>query len=174
MDEQQKSNTPLIIGIIVVVLVALGIWYFMQQQNMPASSTQTAQTDTTNTNTQTPDTTGGGNPVAGNPSPTGAPMSAQVMYTSTGFSPATVTIAKGGTVTFVDQSGNPMWVASNPHPIHNGYSGTTVAQHCPDTADIAFDQCHTGNTYTFTFLKAGTWGYHNHAQHSDTGTVIVQ
>ncbi|MBI4099425.1 cupredoxin domain-containing protein [Candidatus Microgenomates bacterium] len=87
----------------------------------------------------------------------------EVDYTATGFSPATVTIKKGQTVKFVNKSGSSMSVASNPHPTHTDYPG--------------FDQFKStskGQTeYDFAFDKVGTWGYHNHLNPSDGGTVIV-
>ena len=69
-----------------------------------------------------------------------------------------------------------MWVASDPHPTHQGYSGTTVDKHCPDTTGTAFDECTAvpqGGVYTFVFKKVGSWGYHNHANHDAKGTVVV-
>jgi plastocyanin len=66
-----------------------------------------------------------------------------------------------------------MWIASDPHPTHQGYSGTTRDQHCPDTSGTAFDECAAGTTYTFVFEKVGSWGYHNHANISSRGTVVV-
>ena len=83
----------------------------------------------------------------------------------------------GTTVTFTAAPGaDELWVASNPHPTHEGYDGTTRDQHCAAgyAGPTPFDQCATGTTYTFTFNQIGTWGYHNHGNHSDTGTVIVQ
>ena len=70
-----------------------------------------------------------------------------------------------------------MWTASGVHPTHTAYSGTSLSQHCPDTAEVAFDQCKgeaSGVSWTFTFTKTGIWGYHNHSRSSDMGTVIVQ
>jgi plastocyanin len=96
------------------------------------------------------------------------------MYNAQGFSPATVTIAKGGTVTWVNQSGAGMWVASDQHPSHTGYAGTSRQQHCPDTSGTAFDQCAPGDKYSFTFSKTGTWGFHNHVNATANGTVIVK
>lgn len=98
----------------------------------------------------------------------------RVTYTANGFSPKTITISKSDTVTFV-ASGGTMWVASNNHPSHTLYSGTTREAHCtggPSTT--AFDQCGSGGQYSFTFDKTGTWGYHDHLEASNTGTVIVK
>lgn len=102
-------------------------------------------------------------------------MTATVTYDGSTFSPATVTIAKGSTITWTDTSGT-MWVASNPHPIHSGYDGTTRDQHCAAgySGSAPFDECSAGSTFSFTFNKTGSWGYHDHLNHGATGTIVVQ
>jgi plastocyanin len=96
-----------------------------------------------------------------------------VTLTDDGFSPETLAVKAGQTVTFVNQSRSGMWIASDPHPTHQGYSGTTRSQHCPDTEGIAFDECTVGDSYTFTFRKVGSWGYHNHVIDEQHGTIVV-
>jgi len=105
-----------------------------------------------------------------------APMSATVTYDGSSFSPASVTIAKGGTVNFVDSAGSSMWVASGQHPTHTTYDGTSESVHCAAgySGAAPFDQCGTGASYSFTFTKVETWGYHDHRNASAHGTVIVQ
>lgn len=106
----------------------------------------------------------------------GTPVSAYtVRYTSEGFSPATLTVPLGTTVTFINQGGGEMWVGSDEHPTHRLYAGTTREQHCAGGAPsaTAFDQCGVGSTYSFTFGKAGTWGYHNHRESDHHGTITV-
>jgi plastocyanin len=92
-----------------------------------------------------------------------------------GFQPQTLTIKKGGTVTFVNQSGDVMWVASGAHPDHDGYDGTTRSEHCDPAyaGPKPFDQCAEGNSYSFTFTKTGTFNYHNHRLDEDYGTITV-
>lgn len=152
------------VWVVLVVLVALGLgWYFWGQN---ASVVTTPQTQTQGTTT--PPTT---------PTTTQAPMSATVTYGPNGFSPSTVTIAKGGTVTFTAAAGaDEMWIASDPHPTHQGYDGTTKSQHCAAgySGPAPFDQCTTGTSFSFTFNQVGTWGYHNHGNSADRGTVVVQ
>jgi len=97
-----------------------------------------------------------------------------VFYTSSGFQPSTITVKKGETVTWVDSSGAPMWVASNQHPIHSGYDGTSLAQHCSNGQSDTFDSCKSRSTYSFTFDKKGSWSYHNHLSPGYTGTVTVR
>ena len=98
---------------------------------------------------------------------------AVVVYGEKGFSPSTITIKEGETVTFVNQSGKKMWVGSADHPTHTKYSGTALKEHCPDNSLNSFDQCGSGDIYTFIFKKIGTWGYHNHIAGMDKGEVVV-
>jgi hypothetical protein len=70
-----------------------------------------------------------------------------------------------------------MWVASANHPSHTAYNGTSLREHCPDTANSAFDECSAtaaGTSWSFTFDKTGSWGFHNHVNASEYGKVIVQ
>lgn len=83
-----------------------------------------------------------------------------VVYSSEGFVPATLNIKNGTSITFKNQSGRQMWVASGPHPTHTGYS--------------SFDQKSAGDTYTFTFTEPGVYSYHNHLSPKDKGSVTVE
>lgn len=105
----------------------------------------------------------------------GPATSATVTYDGSTFSPSSVTIAKGGTVKFVDSSGS-MWIASNQHPTHTGYDGTSRATHCAAgySGPAPFDECSAGTSFSYTFSKAGTWGYHDHLNAGAGGTVVVQ
>lgn len=101
-------------------------------------------------------------------------MIAAVSYNDEdGFFPQEVTVKVGGSVTWTNQGGDDMWVATAPHPAHTAYSGTSLQQHCPDTDGNDFDQCANGATYTFKFDKAGTFPYHNHSNATKFGRVIV-
>lgn len=97
-----------------------------------------------------------------------------VHYNGKTFTPASVTVQKGTKVTFVDDAGS-MWLATDQHPSHTGYDGTSRAEHCaPGYAGTKpFDQCGTGSTYSFTFNTTGTWQYHDHVNSSAGGTVVV-
>lgn len=134
--------------IIIVLIIAAGGWYLLQ--GAPAGA-PTA-------NTETP-----------------AATSTVVFYTGQGFSPKSATVPVGTTVTFINQGGAGMWVASAPHPTHQGYDVTTRSEHCAAgyTGPAPFDQCFDGDNFTFTFTKTGTWGYHNHISSGDTGAIVV-
>lgn len=104
-----------------------------------------------------------------------APESVTVEYTSSGFQPSTVRVQQGGTVTWVNNnSGQGMWVGSDRHPSHTQYDGTSESQHCSGGSSDTFDQCSTGDRYSFTFEKTGEWSYHNHRLQAHGGTVVVE
>lgn len=147
---------------VVVVLVAGGAWWYVSKQAPAAPAGGTVLKEMPVPVNTVPDTT-----VAP------APKTVTVNYTDAGFSPASVTIAKGDTVTFTNSSSGGMWVASAMHPTHMVYAGTSLQEHCPAGTQTAFDQCQNGATYSFKFDKAGTWKYHNHTSASRFGEVIV-
>ena len=82
--------------------------------------------------------------------------------TSAGFIPKIITIQKGGTVTWTNKNTQPAWPASAFHPTHTVY---------PE-----FDSLKgfgTGESYSFTFDKVGSWKYHDHLTPAFSGTVNV-
>ncbi len=164
----KRSSIATIIAVVVLVAGGLVYWY-STQPSQPYSSANPTNPIESPTSTQPAPTA----PTA-TPFPSGtsaAPMTATVAYTDNGFSPATVTVAKGGTVTFKNMASNGMWVGSNPHPLHNGYP---AAGGC---AGSTFDSCQSippGVSWSFTFTFAGSWDYHNHLHPSEGGTVVVQ
>lgn len=151
-----KQGTSFILGIIVVLLIAGAAYTYLGNKKAEAPTLQTDTTINTNSNNSTEDNTSSTATPA-------TPSTVTVNYTSNGFSPDPVTIKVGDTVTFVNQNGGGMWVASGPHPVHTDY---------PE-----FDEkkaVSTGGSYEFTFTKVGSWSYHNHLSPSKRGTVIVE
>jgi len=147
---------------VLVIIVALGGWYAFSHPTTGTPAMNTVQATTTDTGA----------------SSLMPPAPATVTYTDTGFSPTSITVAEGQSVTFTNQSSESMWVASNQHPSHTGYDGTNRSAHCAAsyTGTTPLDECAaapTGGSYTFTFTKTGSWGYHNHANASMAGTIIV-
>ncbi len=161
-------NTKLIVGLLVVV-AGLGLgWYFLkggyQTSKMtngettvaPSPATTTGETTVTSTIPPYPDTTVSGTEKGGVMTKT------TITYSDSGYTPSTITVKKGTTVTWVNQSSGGMWTASALHPTHMLLPG--------------FDELKSvakGGSYDYTFTKVGTWKYHNHVQASDFGSVIV-
>lgn len=85
-----------------------------------------------------------------------------ISISDTGFSPATVTVKSGTTVTFMNNGQALHWPASNPHPVHTDLSGFDAQK------GLA-----TGESYSFTFTKTGTWGFHDHLNAAMKGSVVV-
>jgi len=112
------------------------------------------------------------------PSPETNPNSAAIIvFSDSGFSPNTISIKKGDTVTFKNSSSFDFWPASGIHPTHTVYSGTTLQEHCPDNAGVAFDACSgipPGSSWSFKFERTGNWNYHDHLHAKFSGEIIVQ
>lgn len=99
-----------------------------------------------------------------------------IYLTESGFTPSEITVEQGETVTWVNNASWSMWVASDRHPTHTNYAGSTLNEHCQngDQNSAAFDQCSTGERFSFTFEKTGEWSYHNHESAGQGGTIIVE
>lgn len=100
-----------------------------------------------------------------------APTAVMVTYTDSGYSPGTMTVPKGTTVVFKNESSRGMWTASDIHPTHRAYPTTGGC------LGSTFDECAedpSGSSWSFKFDVVGTWRYHNHVSPSKTGTVVVQ
>ncbi len=168
-----NSKGLLVVAVVIIILAGGGWYLYAHKTPAPApADTSTAAMENTQPAETTSSTTGVALDVSAGA--TVGSKTVTVTYTDQGFSPKSVTINKGDTVQFVDKRTQPMWVASDVHPTHEGYSGTTRSAHCPDTAGTSFDQCSPGMGYSFTFAKVGTWNYHNHIAAGDVGTVVVK
>ena len=90
------------------------------------------------------------------------PASATITYSNSGFSPNSVTVKSGDTVAIKNTSSSDLQYDSDPHPVHTDDEELNVGTVAP------------GQTATFTVTTKGTFGYHNHLNASDTGTIIIQ
>jgi plastocyanin len=163
-------RTSTMVWVIIIVLLVLGLgWYFWSSNvgNMPITATGNLPAPTPSANTDQASSTQNGM--------SGMPMNVTVTYNGSSFSSSTITVMKGATVTWTDTAGK-MWLASDPHPVHTGYDGTDRATHCAAgyTGAAPFDECSQGTSFSFTFNKTGTFGYHDHLNHDAKGTVVVQ
>ncbi|HEY4522364.1 MAG TPA: plastocyanin/azurin family copper-binding protein [Candidatus Paceibacterota bacterium] len=145
--------------VILVIVLGGGYWWWSMQE--PAVDNGAA-TEVPIVVTPAPET------------PTGP--AATISYTDDGYAPASVTVKVGETVRFVNNSSRDMWPASARHPDHTAYDGTALSAHCAAGAVSSFDACSArkaGQTYEFTFTKAGEWAFHDHLNTSKFGKVTV-
>lgn len=189
-------NTKLAIASIVVIAVALGLYFYSPEAKAPTSeqpsvtddipeaeaATEAAEESTTTP--REPET-----PTNQDPAPTQAtydqtppepksttidlPYNKIITYDGKQFVPEEVTIVEGDTVRFVNLSDEEdMWIASNNHPTHTIYP-IKSENNCSGNS---FDQCEAvglGGSWNFTFERFGDWSFHNHVRAKDTGTVHV-
>jgi plastocyanin len=173
-----------IVAIIVVVIVVLGGYFLLKgpsapSSNLPSStvSQETQPTSPAQTNQAPLPGSNGQVPSGPEPQVQNSQNENVITYTDSGYSPSTLRVKIGETVTFKNESSKSMWPASAFHPTHTVYSGTSLDEHCPDTAGTAFDACKgflPGSSWSFKFTKAGTWKYHDHLNPGATGTIVVE
>ena len=161
--------------VVIVIIVGGGLWWW-SAQSAPTSGTPAATTlsdDGTPAATDAIDDQNTATTTTTTATTSNSSASATINYDGNSFTPSTVTIKKGGTVTWKGTAN--MWVASASHPSHTLYDGTSRTQHCAAgyTGAKPFDQCATGTSYSFTFTKTGTWSYHDHMNASSFGKVVV-
>ncbi len=90
-------------------------------------------------------------------SSSGMQQAAVVTYTESGFSPSTITVKAGESITFRNESNSVMWVKSE---TQGGFdAGAGVAK---------------GGVYTFKFSQAGTWTFTNNTHMQHQGTIVVE
>jgi len=94
---------------------------------------------------------------------TAAPAQTNVItIKNSAFSPPTLTIKAGTTVTWINEDSEPHKVTSDPHPAHT------------DLPELVSGDLSKGQSYNFTFTKTGTFGYHCHLHPFMKGQIVVE
>ncbi len=138
-------NKGIIVGVVAVVVLGGGFLLMNKK-----STTNVSQATTTNTTTSTSTTA------------SDKTAAATITYSNNGFSPSKTTVKTGDTVAITNNSSSSLQFDSNPHPAHS------------DDADLNVGTVGKGQTVTFTVTKMGTFGFHNHFNAGDTGSITVQ
>lgn len=144
------SSRNLVIGVIVVLVILAG-WYFIQSQRGQLGSSPAPQV------TQ---------PEATPATESAAPFEEEenvVKVSSSGFSPQNITIAAGESVTWVNEDTEDHQINSAVHPTHLLY---------PPLNSVGLLKA--GQRKSLSFPEAGTYKYHNHLNPSLTATVTVE
>jgi len=134
-----KKNTMIWIIVVVILLAAAGIGVVLYNNSQTKTMDTMNTTTNTTTNTNTTETTTPGT----------------VSIDNFSFSPATITINKGETVTWKNND-------SAPHQV--------VA----DDSSFELSKMSTGGTSQHTFDMAGTYSYHCSIHPDMKGVVIVK
>lgn len=141
-----------IFAVLIVLIGGLAVWWFMLRDS-DSTPAEEATTETTESETTEADET-----------EAEAPGIVTVSFTDDGWSPRTVgPIPVGTTVRFINQSSSNFQPASNPHPLHTDLEGFDAGREIPP-----------GGSYSFVFNEVGEWGFHDHPNEDQTGTIIVE
>lgn len=163
------------VAVVVAVLFAVGVWW--RNSGREAAPRQVASdAPAPPTSYKEPSALPPSEPAA--PSKTPARVSVSppaappntIVYSDSGYSPSSLVVPKGTTVTFRNDSSQQMWPASAKHPTHEVYpeAGGCIGS--------KFDACagiEPGGRWTFEFNQIGTWKYHDHLNPSFSGTIVV-
>ncbi len=85
-----------------------------------------------------------------------------ITYADSGFSPASLTVKVGETITVKNTGTTPVSFNSDPHPQHTSFPELNLGRIGP------------GESKTVTLSSAKTYTYHNHLNPSQRGTIVVQ
>jgi plastocyanin len=161
--------TKILIGVGAVALLGAGAFFFMQGVNQSTQEEIDKMEEEAMTQEEDGITEENGDVME----------QGIVVYTDNGYSPSEITIKKGETVVFRNESSRVMWPATDIHPSHTLYPGSDIQKCFDGQSDISvlFDACgeiQPEEEWSFTFEESGTWKYHDHKRSSDTGTVTVE
>jgi plastocyanin len=132
--DKQKLTKMVLFILVLLAVVAIGLLISNHNKNKAASHVQAAAIDT-----------------------------AEITISKDGFSPATIQIKKGQSVTWTNTDDATHQVAADPHPTHSSLS------------TLVSDPLSKNDTYTYPFEKAGTYTYHDEQNPLKfNGTIIVK
>lgn len=145
------NKKVLISGIIFILVVVIGfIAYAMNQPSDNTDSTTTSEPSQSGS----ADTT----PIAEEEA---TATTATITYTDQGFSPVTLTVKKGATVRVVNNASDPLEFSSDNHPTHQ------------DNSELNMDVLNAGESGSFTVTKTGEYGFHDHLNAANEGSLTV-
>jgi len=146
METESKQHTNWLAFILIAVFVVLlAVLAGYLYLNKGKTTSTTTTTSTTSATKTTPVSV------------------AAVTITKDGFVPATIQVKKGTAVTWANTDGATHQVVTDPHPGHSNLK------------DLDSDPLGQGDSFTFSFEKTGTYGYHDETNPLKfKGTVIVK
>jgi plastocyanin len=139
-----NNTLKIILAIIGVIIIAGAVWLL--------TSNKTAESPSTPDSTQNTNSSNNDNNKA----------TVTITYTSSGFTPPSITIKSGQAVKIVNNSDKVMQFASNDHPVHT------------DNPELNAGDILPGESSTITLTTKGEWGYHDHYDAAKGGTITVE
>lgn len=137
----------LIIALVVVAAVVAGTLFLTRgKDSKESTSTQTS----TDSNVSTNDDSAAGT------------ADVTITYDGNDFMLSSNSIKMGGSVKVVNNSNKDLDFASDPHPTHTNNSELNAGDIAP------------GKSATFKVTTKGTWGFHNHLNSSQNGSLTVE
>lgn len=140
-----KKIVWIVVAALVIIGGTIGVYALMQQNaGAPSSSNNPSSSDSSGRD------------------PSDKPVTATITYSDDGFSPSKITVKSGDNIAIKNASANDMQFDSDPHPVHT------------NNPELNVDLVSPGQTMIFTAHTKGTFGYHDHLNPGDTGTIVVQ
>lgn len=136
-----KQGSGWILILLVLALMSLAVRHFSQGVNQEDSMAQ----------------------ISNRASPSRSPRDYSIFYNGGVFSPTNLRIHQGDTVKFKNDSPEPIWIISDPHPEHN------ILLSLNSQGEVAPE-----SDYAYLFSQAGIFRYHNEKNPNETGTIIVR
>lgn len=140
-----------LIGLVVVIIIGGGGYLAVHSSSNKSSNQQPATTSSSQSSNSSSNSTST-NETAAN----------TITFDGNKFSPATLTVRSGATVTIKNTSSDDLQFDSDPHPAHT------------DDTDLNVGIVSSGSSQTFTVTKKGTFGYHDHLDASIRGEITVE
>jgi plastocyanin len=158
----------LIIVILVLLVLAGAGYYFFKKSRAPTLAPELPKPPTPPVFEV---------PTTPTPTPTATTSEVIIKITANGFEPKEVEISKGTKVTWINEQPNPSWPASDVHPTHEVYPGSSIKKCGTPEQDKIFDACrglNQGESWSFVFNEVGEWYYHDHLNPSLKGEIVVK
>lgn len=147
-------NKKVIIALVILVIVVAGATFWMLRNPTTDGNSVTPTNTTPNSTSDESSNADSGTTTTG--------MEATITYSDSGYSPSSITVKAGDKVIIKNISSRNMQFDSDPHPAHTTNPELNIGTVPP------------GQEMSFIVDTKGTFGYHNHLNASQKGTIIVE
>lgn len=139
-----SSKNRVIIAIVVVVIVAGGAIWYMVANSKKTAAPAANNNSSSQSNNSTKE------------------VASTITYDGNTFSVSSEKVKAGASIKVVNTSDKELNFDSDPHPTHT------------DNTELNEGTIAPGESKVFTLTKVGTWGFHNHLDSSQHGTITVE